>query len=114
MAPEVIRGCGHGRKSDIWSIGACVVEMVTGVPPWAGEYTNEFALMYNIASSTRLPDVPDYLSAECKSFLQLCFQRDAKARPSADELLSHPFLSASKHSSETSESVRAESPSTFA
>mmetsp|Transcript_11573 Transcript_11573/g.31018 ORF Transcript_11573/g.31018 Transcript_11573/m.31018 type:complete len:107 (-) Transcript_11573:957-1277(-) len=80
MAPEVIRGCGHGRKSDIWSIGACVVEMVTGVPPWAGEYTNEFALMYNIASSTRLPDVPDYLSAECKSFLQLCFQRDAKVQ----------------------------------
>jgi len=51
-----------------------------GVPPWAGEYTNEFALMYNIASSTRLPDVPDYLSAECKSFLQLCFQRDAKVQ----------------------------------
>ena len=30
MAPEVLGGNKYGNKADIWSIGACVYEMLTG------------------------------------------------------------------------------------
>ena len=34
MAPEVLTQSGHGRRADIWSVGATALQMVTGTPPW--------------------------------------------------------------------------------
>ena len=56
MAPEVIRGEAYGRRADVWSAGCCLLEMLTGAPPWAGALSdrssNSFAIMFAIASST--------------------------------------------------------------
>jgi len=34
MAPEVVNGKGYSAKVDIWSVGCCVLEMLTGTHPW--------------------------------------------------------------------------------
>lgn len=34
MAPEVVKQSGHTSKSDIWSVGCVVVEMLTGEHPY--------------------------------------------------------------------------------
>ncbi|KAA6320426.1 MAG: putative protein kinase, partial [Streblomastix strix] len=50
MAPEVIRQQRNvGRRSDIWSLGCTVIEMITGKPPYA-DIKNATACIFKIAS----------------------------------------------------------------
>jgi protein kinase A len=30
VAPEILKGTGHGYKSDIWSIGVLICELING------------------------------------------------------------------------------------
>jgi serine/threonine protein kinase len=92
-APEVITGGEKGRKGamDIWSLGCCIVEMTTGRRPWSN-LDNEWAVMYHVA--TGCPPLPEasQLSEEGIDFLKQCFIRSAHKRPSAQELLQHPWI----------------------
>ena len=74
MAPEVIQGnVSYGRKADIWSLGAVVIEMTTGKPPFYD--LPPMTAMFKLGSSDILPDIPEHLSDEAKDFLKQCFQR---------------------------------------
>ncbi|KAK9808034.1 hypothetical protein WJX73_007117 [Symbiochloris irregularis] len=92
MAPEVVKGEGHGRSADIWSLGATVLEMLTGKHPWPAT-ENHFAAFNQIAHAKGGPPIPAGVSHELTDFLGLCFNRDAKQRANARRLLKHPFLS---------------------
>ncbi|RYE82735.1 MAG: hypothetical protein EOO65_05055, partial [Methanosarcinales archaeon] len=91
MAPEVIKQVGYGRSSDIWSLAGTVVEMLTGRPAFA-QFDSPVAAMFAIASGSAQPHIPSTLSDEGKDFLRACFQRDPAARPTAAQLLRHPFI----------------------
>jgi serine/threonine protein kinase len=93
MAPEVVMQTGHGRKSDIWSLGGTVLHMVTGSPPWKEKGLNNImALLYHITNSNDPPHVPDDVSEDLRAFILICFKRDPKDRPTADLLLLHKFI----------------------
>ena len=92
MAPEVIRQEGAGLAADIWSFACTVVEMATGAPPWS-HIRDPTAVMFHVASANEMPAIPESLSPIGKEFLRLCFQRDPNKRPTAAELLMHPFVS---------------------
>ncbi|XP_067993923.1 mitogen-activated protein kinase kinase kinase 19 [Melanerpes formicivorus] len=91
MAPEVINESGYGRKSDIWSVGCTVFEMATGKPPLAS--MDRIAAMFYIGAYRGLmPSLPDRFSNSAVDFVHVCLTRDQHERPSALQLLDHPFV----------------------
>ena len=94
MAPEVIRNAKNPdrRPADIWSLGCCVIEMVTGRPPWQQDFQDPYSAMYHVAHNGASPNIPSNLSPNGQSFLKLCFQLVPTDRPNATRLLKHPWL----------------------
>ncbi|KAJ6740977.1 MAP KINASE KINASE KINASE SSK2-RELATED-RELATED [Salix purpurea] len=91
MAPEVVMNTnGYSLAVDIWSLGCTILEMATSKPPWS-QYEG-VAAIFKIGNSKDMPDIPDYISNDAKSFIKLCLQRDPLARPTASQLLDHPFI----------------------
>ncbi|KAL0481766.1 hypothetical protein AKO1_012441 [Acrasis kona] len=68
--------------------------MLTGGVPYpdlAGE-RNQYTIMYKLASSNRIPLIPDHVGSDARNFLMRCFQIDPEKRATVDELLNHPFV----------------------
>jgi serine/threonine protein kinase len=55
-------------------------------------WISQVAAIFKIGNSKDIPDIPNNLSSEAKSFLKLCLQRDPAARPTAAQLMDHPFV----------------------
>jgi len=92
MAPEVLRNESVDFSADIWSLGCTVIEMATGTPPWAHEISNHISAMLRIAHGDGIPQFPPHFSKEGLDFLRLCLQRDPTKRSTAQQLLTHPFV----------------------
>ncbi|KAL8913458.1 MAG: hypothetical protein Q9171_001751 [Xanthocarpia ochracea] len=90
MAPEVVKQTSYTRKADIWSLGCLIVEMFTGTHPFPN--CSQLQAIFQIGGSSAKPTTPDDISDEGKAFLNKTFEIDHEKRPSADELLLHPFL----------------------
>ncbi|TYI39219.1 hypothetical protein ES332_A02G082800v1 [Gossypium tomentosum] len=91
MAPEVIMNAhGYSLAVDIWSLGCTVLEMATSKPPWS-QYEG-VAAIFKIANSKGFPEIPNNLSKDAQNFIKLCLQREPTARPTALQLLQHPFV----------------------
>ncbi|CAM9694692.1 unnamed protein product, partial [Phaeothamnion confervicola] len=93
IAPEVVRQTPYAPAADIWSVGCTLVEMATGKPPFS-EFDSLVAALFHIATSKEAPEPPAHLSPLAKDFLRQCMHPEPEMRPSARELLRHPFVAA--------------------
>lgn len=97
MAPEFIRG-ETTPKCDIWAMGCTLFELATGLTPWHhARVRDNIPLMFYITTSSETPMVLPGDDARIFSdgfidFLEKCFERNSTKRPSAEELLQHPWI----------------------
>ncbi|XP_059596923.1 mitogen-activated protein kinase kinase kinase 1-like [Vitis vinifera] len=80
---------GYGLATDIWSLGCTVLEMLTRRPPYSHlEGGQVISKIYR----SEPPDVPDSFSSDARDFILKCLQVNPSDRPTAGELLDHPFV----------------------
>ena len=93
MAPEVVKHKTATKMSDIWSLGCCIIEMITGKPPWSEHGKDAQTIMNVIRKSKMPPSFPDNITHECAHFLLMCLKVNPSKRPDCETLLLHPFVS---------------------
>jgi mitogen-activated protein kinase kinase kinase len=90
MAPEVVKQTSYTLKADIWSLGCLVVEMLTGSHPYPD--CSQLQAIFKIGTSGSAPQIPQKCTLEAKTFLSQTFELDHNKRPTAEELLTSPFM----------------------
>ncbi len=95
MAPEVILADNSSSQisngADIWSFGCTLIEMLKAGSPYEEDGKGFNGLM-KMASSKVAPSPPAGVSEELRALIASCLRWDRHERPSAHELLRHPFF----------------------
>ncbi|KAF2718591.1 Pkinase-domain-containing protein [Polychaeton citri CBS 116435] len=93
LAPELLHGQGYTKAVDWWTLGVLLYEMLTGLPPFYDENTNE---MYRkiLAEPLHFPG-PEIVPPAARDLLTKLLDRDATRRlgvNGASEIKAHPFF----------------------
>ncbi|XP_050223759.1 mitogen-activated protein kinase kinase 3 isoform X2 [Mercurialis annua] len=91
MSPERIRNESYSYPADIWSLGLALFECGTGEFPYTAN-EGPVNLMLQILEDPSPSPSKHNFSPEFCSFVDACLQKDPDARPTADQLLLHPFI----------------------
>ncbi|XP_057676604.1 serine/threonine-protein kinase 10 [Corythoichthys intestinalis] len=97
MAPEVVmcetmKDAPYDYKADIWSLGITLIELAQIEPPHHD--LNPMRVLLKIAKSEPPSlDHPNKWSQEFKDFLRRALDKNPETRPTAVQLLGHPFVS---------------------
>lgn len=82
-SPEVWKDQPYDNKSDIWSLGCVIYEMITLRPPFRAENMEG---LYNKVIKGQLAKIPDRFSTDLAEIVRMLIQVSPEARPSCGTL----------------------------
>jgi NIMA (never in mitosis gene a)-related kinase len=88
-SPEVWEEKPYDSKSDIWSLGCVMYEMITLRPPFQAKSMEE---LYKKVMRGIFPKLSSKYSEDLSDVIKLMIQVEAGARPSCEELLKMPMI----------------------
>ena len=90
MAPEIVKNRKYDFKSDLWSVGVILYEMLIGRPPYRAK--NIFDLVTNIEKKNVILPSNIVLTDECKDLLFKLLQKNPVERIQWDDFFSHKWI----------------------
>ena len=88
MSPEQMRGAPVDHRSDVWSFGVLVHEMIAGSPPFQGDYQAALEYMVVNESPPSLSDLRPDLPTGLAHIVALCLEKDPENRyPAMEDLI---------------------------
>ncbi|KAF7835844.1 serine/threonine-protein kinase AGC1-7 [Senna tora] len=94
LAPEIIRGEGHGSAVDWWTFGIFLYELLHGTTPFKGA-GNKATLINVVGQPLRFPDTP-HVSSAAKDLIRGLLVKEPLKRIAhkrgATEIKQHPFF----------------------
>ena len=88
-SPEVWKDQPYDNKSDIWSLGCVLYEMITLRPPFRAENMEG---LYNKVIKGQFSKIPERFSNDLQTIVRLLIQVSPNDRPSCEKILKHPII----------------------
>ena len=88
-SPEVWRDEAYDIKSDIWSLGCVLYEMITLKPPFRAENMKG---LYKKVLKGQYPKISDKYSIDIQTIVRILLQVNPKKRPTWSDILDHAIV----------------------
>ena len=88
-SPEVWKDKPYDHKSDVWSLGCVLYEMITLRPPFRAK---DMEGLFNKVCKGQFSRIPERFSDDLFKIVQYLLQVNSIQRPSCEQILQHPIV----------------------